>query len=270
MALVMDVYHPSREANGAGVVHLVSGGYVSDLVASRESLSRAPDIEGLLAAGFTVFAVGHSSSPRYRVDEILPDVSRAVGFIRHYGDRLGPIRHIGIKGISSGGLLSLMAATKPAAPDPSAQDPVDRLSSDLQAVVAYCPPTDLLNVTDSRMDFLEFFQASGQPVYPAFDFHAWHEEVLRFERVTDRQEYMEVARAISPMEHVSELAPPTLLLHGDSDPIVPLQQSEAFAARLEELHIPTKLVVAEGESHGWDLTSDQVGEVVDWLSEYLL
>jgi acetyl esterase/lipase len=270
MALVMDVYHPSCDANGAGVIELVSGGYFSDLVLSRESLPKASDIEGLLAAGFTVFAVGHSSSPKYHVDEILPDVSRAARFIRHHNDRFGVGRKIGIKGISSGGLLSLMAATNPAMADSSATDPVDRVPSDLQAVAVYSSPTDLLNVTKPGLDFLEFFEASGQPVIPAFDFHTWRDEALRFERISERQHYMQVTKTISPMEYASESAPPTLLLHNRHDPIVPFEQAEAFTSRLDELAVPTRLIAVEGEDHVWELPSEQVDEVVGWFSDYLL
>ena len=152
----------------------------------------------------------------------------------------------------------------------AASDPVDRESSSVGAVVVYCPPTALLNVIDTGTDFLEFFQISGQPVLPAFDFHIWDEAALRFERVTDSAMYLEVARRISPMTHIGRETPPVLLFHGDSDPIVPLQQSQVLAARLEELGVPGRLITAEGKGHGWELTPEEVNEVVAWFSRYLL
>ncbi|MFC1525413.1 alpha/beta hydrolase [Candidatus Latescibacterota bacterium] len=271
MALVMDVYYPAREPNRAAVLQLISGAYRSDLATWREDFTEASDISGLLHAGFTVFAVGHSSSPRYRVDEILPDISRAVRFVRHHSDDFGidPLR-IGMKGISSGGLLTLVAAASPPLADPAAELPVDRESSAVQAVVVYSSPTDLLNVIKPGTDFLQFFRMSGQPVLPAFDFHTWDELTQRFERVIDGAPYLEVARQISPMTHLDSGAPPVLLLHSDSDPIVPLQQAESLAARLQELGVPGKLVTAQGRGHVWDLTGEEVKEVVAWFSRYLL
>lgn len=271
MALVMDVYCPDRERNRAAVLQLISGAYMSDLVTSREAFTQASDISGLLNAGFTVFAVGHSSSPRYRVNEILPDISRAVRYVRHHSERFGidPWR-IGMKGISSGGLLTLVAAASPPVPDPVAADLVDRESSDVQAVAVYSSPTDLLNVIEPGTDFLQFFRMSGQPVLPAFDFHKWDEQTQRFERVPEGAPYLEMAREISPMTHMENDGPPVLLLQSDSDPIVPLQQAESLAARLLELGVPGKLVTSHVEGHVWDLTDQEVNEVVAWFSRYLL
>ncbi|MBA3457940.1 MAG: alpha/beta hydrolase [Deltaproteobacteria bacterium] len=44
---------------------------------------------------------------------------------------------------------------------------------------------------------------------------------------------------------------PTLLLHGDDDRLVPVEQARRLAARREELGLPTKLVVYPGAPHGF-------------------
>ena len=43
---------------------------------------------------------------------------------------------------------------------------------------------------------------------------------------------------------------PCLLIHGDKDSLVPIQQSEVFVAKLKECGVPHKLEVRKGVGHG--------------------
>jgi len=52
---------------------------------------------------------------------------------------------VGITGASAGGHLSLMQGTAGTAGNPDAKDPIDRVSSRVQAVACFFPPTDFLN-----------------------------------------------------------------------------------------------------------------------------
>ena len=45
--------------------------------------------------------------------------------------------------------------------------------------------------------------------------------------------------------------PPTLIIHGDADKLVPLQQSELFMEKLKKAGVEAKLVVKKGAGHGW-------------------
>src|SRR5207247_5494548 len=103
-ALTMDVFTPKKEANGAGVVFAVSGGWFS----AHEAINPG-FYDEVLRRGYTVFAVVHGSQPKYTIPEVLTDMHRALRFIRaHAGDyRIDPER-IGITGGSAGGHLSLM------------------------------------------------------------------------------------------------------------------------------------------------------------------
>src|SRR5262249_34426507 len=174
-------------------------------------------------------------------------VTRAVRFARHNAKRYGvdPER-IGIGGASSGGLLALLVAVKPLPPDPKAVDLVDRVDSRVQAVACFFPGTDYLNyggkqiidVKDCRIDHRA-----------AHDFRVWSGEEMLFKPVTDRDERRKIVRELSPISHISRESPPTLLIHGDKDEVVPLQQSESFIRKLEEQKVPAKLVVMKGTGH---------------------
>ena len=63
--------------------------------------------------------------------------------------------------------------------------------------------------------------------------------------------------------------PPTLIIHGDADKLVPIQQAETFVEKMQELELPAKLVVKEGAGHGWrDLQQDRA-ILADWFDKYL-
>ena len=126
-ALTLDVFQP-RPANGVGIILMVSGGWFS----SHESIS-ASFFRPLLNRRYTVFAVVHGSQPKFVITEIIPDINRAVRFIRHNAARYGvdPNR-LGVTGGSAGGHLSLIMGTQGGPGDPNAKDPVDRESSVVQ------------------------------------------------------------------------------------------------------------------------------------------
>lgn len=136
-ALTMDVFRPKKDANGAAIVWVVSGGWFS----SHEHISAK-----FGGGGYTMFAVVHGSQPRYTIHDAVADLNRAVRFIRYHAKDYGidPDR-IGITGGSAGGHLSLMQGIKPADPDEKNVDPVERTSSRVQAVACFFPPTDFLN-----------------------------------------------------------------------------------------------------------------------------
>ena len=90
-------------------------------------------------------------------------------------------------------------------------------------MVVHCPGSDLLNFGWPDTLPEEFWGSS----HPFSDFHSWEEEAQRFERIVD-PEMMRglLLRQCSPITHLISETPPTLLLHGDEDELIPLQQSE--------------------------------------------
>lgn len=271
MALVMDVYSPKGELNKAGVIVIMAGGMTSSPTWSHNVGNRA-DVQNLLKAGYIVFATAHSSQPKYTADEIRSDIPRAVRFIRYNAKEFGidPNR-IGVMGYSSGGHVSLMTAFSPPPANLESEDPVDRESSKVQAVVAYYPSIDLINFGGDNKTILEYFKSVGYNLDAAFDFHEWDNKLNRFERIVDSETQIEFYRRNSPLTFASQDDPPVLLIHGNKDQLVPIQQSEILAARLKEIGVQHKLIVMEGQGHGWkNPLENELKQVLDWLGQYLL
>lgn len=263
MALTMDVFAPKQDANGLGVIAVVSGGWFS----GPDGINAAFYLP-FLKRGYTVFAVLHGSQPKFTVPEILEDMHRAVRFIRaHAKDyKIDPDR-LAIFGASAGGHLSLMQGTAGDLGDPKASDPINRVSSRVQAVAAFFPPTDFLNYgVKGKEKLARGFQP---PFTAALDYKTFDAAKALYMPVTDEKEQREISKRISPITHVTADDPPTLLIHGDKDDLVPLQQSEVILAKFKEVGVPAELIVKKGQAHGWVTLLLDLDTFADWFDKHL-
>ncbi|MEN6495772.1 MAG: alpha/beta hydrolase [Thermoguttaceae bacterium] len=243
LALTFDVFKP-KQANGAGVLFLVSGGWYSRWSPPESTVH---GFQPMLQKGFTVFAVRHGSSPKYLIPEIVEDVRRSVRFIRLNAAKFGvdPER-LGVTGGSAGGHLSLIVGTTADNGDPKASDPVLRTSDRVAAVVAYYPPTDVRPWVTPESSYYKN--------YPALQFDA-----------TKAGDY-------SPLLQVTKDDAPTLLVHGDQDKLVPLDHSEKILAEFQKQQVPSKLLVIPGAAHGFRGDDGQRANEakVAWFEQQLL
>lgn len=264
LALTMDVIAPKDKPNGLGIIFVISGGWRSRPEAIRPELY-AP----FLRRGYTVFAVVHGTQPKFRVPEIIADIHRSVRFIRcHAKDyRIDP-DHIGITGASAGGHLSLMIGTAGTEGNRRAIDPVERVSSRVQAVACFFPPTDFLN-WGKEGAVLDCKHMQDRRFKAAIDFQIFDRDEGLFQRVTDDKKVHELLRDISPVSHISREDPPTLIIHGDKDPLVPLQQSERMVAKLKEVGVPANLIVKKDCGHFWITILKDMETLADWFDRYL-
>jgi dipeptidyl aminopeptidase/acylaminoacyl peptidase len=87
--------------------------------------------------------------------------------------------------------------------------------------------------------------------------------------ITDPKRLAEIARDISPVSHVTPDDPPTLIIHGDQDRLVPLQQSELMIDKLSKAGVKTNLVLKKGAGHGWMGMEKDETLLIDWFDKYL-
>ena len=251
MALTFDVLKPKTNANGAAVIFMVSGGWVSTFSPPQQAAVR---FQALLDKGFTVIPVRHGSSPKYVIPEIVADVRRAVRFIRHNGKQWGidPNR-LGVFGGSAGGHLSLVIGTASDDGDPKATEDFMRESDRVASVVAYFPPVDLRPL------------ARGiRTAPPAEGARPERFPALNFEK--------EKAPDYSPIVHVSPDDPPTLLIHGDKDELVPVSNSKIIYEAFQQNKVKTELIIIPGAGHGFqgDDAKRASAAMVSWFEQTLL
>jgi acetyl esterase/lipase len=246
LAMTFDVLKPVN-ANGAAVLYMVSGGWVSRWSPPEGAVER---FDALLDRGFTMFIIRHGSSPKYFVPEAVSDVRRAARFIQHNASRwaVDPER-LGVHGGSAGGHLSLMLGIGTETGDPDAEEPFMREGLRIASIVAYYPPVDLRTWARGRV-------ADPPPDqrFPALNF--------------DR----ELAPDISPILFVSDNDPPTLLIHGTDDRTVPLSHSTRIHEAFQQGNVTSELIIIEGAGHGFsgDDATRARDAMIEWFEKTLL
>jgi acetyl esterase/lipase len=265
LALLLDVYYPDKP-NGRAIVLVPGSGWTAslgyDATPLKQTSTAATGGPARLAeAGYQVFVVNHRATPRFQYPAPLEDVQRAVRFVRSNAAtyRIDPDK-IGAFGSSSGGHLVSLLGVLDGKGNPTDPDPINRVSSKVQAVVALFPPIDLTTMTrtDGSSNLVLLLGAlspsDGKPSI-------------------ERKRYVDA----SPITYVSPDDPPFLLFHGDADPVVPFQQSQLMEKALKDAGVAVKFVPVPGGKHGPTFgfpagdsrVPDYWTEAVKWFDRYL-
>jgi dipeptidyl aminopeptidase/acylaminoacyl peptidase len=267
VALTMEVFAPAKP-NGMGVVWVVSSSGTSSRDQTLQpSFERR--ISPLLKHGYAVFAVIHGSSPVFQMQDYVQDVTRAVRFVRHRANEFGvDAQRLGISGSSAGGLIALLIAMRGEEGHPASQDAVERVSSRVQAVGCFFSPTDLTNFGDRSENIVDLMRQRGS-VDPSFQFHDVDPKTGARTVISDHENVLRMLREMSPVTHVTADDPPTILIHGDADKAVPLQQSRRLIDRLNEASVASRLVVREGMAHAWPGWEADSALIAEWFDVHL-
>ncbi len=116
--------------------------------------------------------------------------------------------------------------------------------------------------------------------FPPADFLEWNDGPISYERQPylmfsdglegkSREEQDARAEALSPVRWIHEKTPPVFIVHGDEDPIVPLQQSLSLRDRLHEVGADVTLEIKEGGGHFWLTIYREIIMAADWLDQKL-
>lgn len=264
LAMTMDIFAPKdkEKANGKGIIWCVSGGWFS-----RKPGGIGPGQE-FVNRGYTVFAVVHGSQPKYTIPEVLEDMHRAVQFIKANAKKynVDPDK-LGISGGSAGGHLSLMQGCAPLPGKKDSKDPVEMQSSKVAAVACFFPPTDFLNY--GKEGEVALGDGTLKGFRPPFDFWEREKGTNKLVVIEDQERRKAIGKQISPVYHVTKDSAPALIIHGDADPIVPIQQAELIIAKMKENNVPCELQVRKGAPHGGPAFANDAKNLADWFDKYL-
>ena len=252
MALVYDVLMPDS-ANGAAILFMMSGGWYSSWAPPE---TRARQFKDMLDAGFTLIPVYHGSAPRYHVPDAYSDVSRAVRHVKLNAVSYGvDVNRIGVTGGSAGGHLSLMLGLDSDSGKNDERDAVMQVDNSVAAVVAYFPS-------------VAFREEESLPV--GIVNNVAEEELLSRFPALDYDP--ELVPTVSPILFVDANDPPTLLIHGDEDPLVDVTHSYAINEKFEKEGVESELIVIPGGKHGFggeDAARANKARL-EWFQKFLL
>ncbi len=253
-SLKLDLYLP-KEAQNPPLVVWVHGG------AWRSGTKERMPIGGLLDHGFAIASINYRLSPVARFPAQVHDIKAAIRFLRaeasngKYGyaaDR------IVIAGASAGGhLAALVGVTNGYEELEGEVGDHGNESSDVAAIVDFYGPTNFLTILPQSTP-----HGLGVRI-PA----------LQLLLGAQPEDTPDLATLASPVVHVDKTDPPILMLHGDQDPQVPINQSHELHGAYKKAGIGAmaKLEVIYGGAHGGDhfFDAERMEQVADFLEAQL-
>jgi len=248
--LLLDLYIPINHDHPTLIVWVHGGAWRSG------SKDHCP-LTRLIKHGYAVASIDYRLSPVAPFPAQIHDIKAAVRFLRAKQTQYNyNAERIAIAGSSAGGhLVALMGVVNGHEElEGNVGDHLNQ-SSDVQAVINLFGPTNFMTI-------LHQSTPHGLSVrVPAL-------ELLLGARPEDTPD---LAKLASPVFHVDPSDPPMLILHGDQDPQVPINQSHELHALYKQHNLPVVFEVVHGGAHGGKLFFDdqRLGLMIDFLNRHL-
>jgi acetyl esterase/lipase len=236
--LELDVWPIDRDGTATvrpAIVAVHGGGWVGGSRGEAERWNR-----WLNALGFVVFDVDYRVPPPERWRDEVGDVRAALGWVADHAGEYGvDTARISVMGHSAGGNLAMLAGytTGDAPCPPSLGAPVVAVRS----VVNFYGPADLTAMYDTGgsrrylQDCLHRY-IGGSPI-----------------------DHPDRYRAVSPVNHVSAATPPTIILLGQSDRIIPAAQAHILERALSDAGVAHVTCLLPANDHAFDVNWGGLG-----------
>lgn len=218
-----------------------------------------PFFRHLVGQGHCIMDIAYRLCPEVDIYEMVGDVKRAVVWMKTHASDYGvdPGKII-LSGGSAGGHLALLSAYAPKHPDLTPGELLDTNLS-VGGVLAYYPPTDL------KMGFSAWRNANPMANLDPLPIGTLVEpkEQMRYAGRLDMllggspEELPEIYDLVSPTTHVHPACPPTLLLQGGNDVLVPWKTTLTLAQKLREAGVPVVSSFFPMTEHIFDLVLPQ-------------
>jgi acetyl esterase/lipase len=228
-SLRLDLYLPQAKV-AHGLIVWVHGG------AWRAGSRGSVDLADMTSRGWAVASVDYRLTPVAKFPAQVHDIKAAIRYLRaHAGQHGYPASPFVIAGSSAGGhLAALVGVSNGQAELEGSVGNERRVSSNVQAIVSLYGASNLTSILGQstphglsvRVPALDLLLGGQPAAMPA------------------------LARLASPVFHVGPSDPPLLMLHGDQDQQMPINQSHELEGAYTRLGLPVRLVVVHGSGHG--------------------
>jgi acetyl esterase/lipase len=182
-------------------------------------------VPDLNRAGYAVAGVSIRTSSEVTFPGQLYDIKAAIRWLRHNARHYGfDGSRIAIMGDSSGGWATAMAAVTGDVPELEGDLGTTGVSSAVQAAIAFYPPTKFTEMDDWAL----------RPCRISLFCHDSPESPESLLIGCPIQECPHKAALADPARYISTDDPPIMILHGESDPLVPHEQGERLYQALNK------------------------------------
>lgn len=234
--LLLDLYLPDKKKDAPLMVWIHGGAW-------RRGSKNSMPLGALVEEGWAIASVEYRLSPVAPFPAQIHDIKAAIRWLRAHSDKYGyASKRVAIAGASAGG--HLVALTGISNGHKQLEGTLGKhldQSSDVQVIIDFYGASNLQTI-------LHQSTPHGLSVrVPAL-------ELLLGDHPDKKPE---VAKLASPVTHVDANDPPLLLLHGDQDPQMPINQSHELHARYKKAGAPVRFSVVHGAAHGGKMFYDE-------------
>jgi acetyl esterase/lipase len=235
---LLDLYFPKEYNGKVPVIIWVHGGGWKN--GSKEKAKGL----WLVEHGFAIASINYRLIPDHQWPAQINDCRAAVRFLRSNAAKYGlDGKNIAAWGSSAGGHLVAVLGSQDLPKD-------EKISSRVQAVLDWFGPVDLLtmppNVVSPKRTLEQVSKSNGA--------------LLLGSTVRD---VPKLAKEASPFWNVSADDSPFLIMHGDEDPGVPIEQSHRLHAKQKKMGAPSQLHVVKGAKHGGkEFLTQEVNDII--------
>lgn len=227
--LALDLHLPARRTSNTLLLYVHGGAWRSG------SKSDVP-VKALVEHGYALASVSYRLSPEARFPANVHDIKAAIRYLRAQQRELGiSADRIVILGTSAGAHLAALVGVSNGHPELEGRvGNHGEQSSSVQGIVSFYGASNLMTILAQstphglgvRTPALELMLGSTPAENP------------------------ELGRLASPVVHVDAQDPPLLLIHGDQDPQMPVNQSLELQAEYETRNLSVRFINVHGGKHG--------------------
>jgi acetyl esterase/lipase len=227
--LTLDLYLPHGKAREPLIVWVHGGAW-------RSGSKKSMPLSKMIDEGYPIASVDYRLSTQAKFPAQVHDIKAAIRFLRGHGEqwRLST-KKIVVAGDSAGGHLAALVGVSNGNAELEGNVGIDQnQNSDVQGIISFYGAANLTTI-------LKQSTPHGLEVrVPAIDLLLGGQP----------EAVPELARLASPVFHVDRHDPPLLLLHGDQDPQMPINQSLELLGAYKKVKAPVQLELVHGAGHG--------------------
>jgi acetyl esterase/lipase len=233
--LDLDLHLPTGKPRSPLIVWIHGGAW-------RSGSKKDVPIAKLISDGYAIASVDYRLSTEAKFPAQLHDIKAAIRFLRaHALEWKVPSKKIVIAGDSAGAhLAALVGVSNGNAELEGTVGDHLKQSSEVQGIISFYGAANLTTILQQstphglsvRVPALELLLGNLPTNAPA------------------------LARLASPVFHVDAHDPPLLLLHGDQDPQMPINQSLELLGAYQKVRAPVQFEVVHGAAHGGPMFYD--------------
>jgi acetyl esterase/lipase len=268
--LDLDIYLPTQNAYDKipVVVYIHGGAWITGIKEGLNFNRFNEAANQLRESGYAIISINYTlaTSNQSPFPYCINDATDALKWIQEHAAEYGfDLNNVGLFGESAGAHIAMMVAYSP-----TTTQPIELPAIQLKYVVEVYGPTRLKDIYQAPViDTLYSALAQlpnglrGRLDLPKF--------IFGFDPKQDSVRAQQMMETYSPYNFLTTAAPPTLIIHGDKDRVVPVDQSIKLQAKMDSLKVKNEIHFVEGADHGFAFaTPEQKAILQKWIVEFIL